>query len=38
MTTDTTRNLSCLGDAGHFISTFRAIYLNNPESGSFAGK
>ena len=36
MTTDTIRNLSCLGDAGHFISTFRAIYLNNPDGRAFA--
>ena len=27
---------SFLGDAGHFISSFRAIYLNNPEGRAFA--
>ena len=29
-------NQSFLGDAGHFISSFRAIYLNNPDGRSFA--
>ena len=27
---------SFLGDAGHFISSFRAIYLNNPDGRAFA--
>lgn len=36
MTTNAIHNLSRLGDAGHFISTFRAIYLNNPDGRAFA--
>ena len=31
-----TAHRSFLGDAGHFISSFRAIYLNNPDGRAFA--
>ncbi len=29
-------NKSFLGDAGHFINSFRAIYLNNPDGRAFS--
>ena len=36
MTNDASCHSSFLGDAGHFISSFRAIYLNNPEGRAFS--